>query len=86
MERVVGLQEAVTCGSIIEDIKNEGRQEGIIEGRQEGIIEGRQEGRQEGMVEGSLSVLNKLANDSRYCVDELVEMFDFTAEQILNWK
>ena len=74
MEKVVGLQEAVTCGSIIEDIKNEGRQEGIIEGRQEG------------MVEGSLSVLNKLANDSRYCVDELVEMFDFTAEQILNWK
>ena len=78
MERVVGLQEAVTCGSIIEDIKNEGKQEGIIEGRQEG--------RREGMVEGSLSVLNKLANDSRYCVDELVEMFDFTAEQILNWK
>ena len=86
LEKVVGLQEAVTCGSIIEDIKNEGKQEGIIEGRQEGIIEGRQEGRQEGMVEGSLSVLNKLANDSRYCVDELVEMFDFTAEQILNWK
>ena len=74
LEKVVGLQEAVTCGSIIEDIKNEGRQEGIIEGRQEG------------MVEGSLSVLNKLANDSRYCVDELVEMFDFTAEQILNGK
>ena len=74
MEMVVRLQEAVTCGSIIEDIKNEGRQEGIIEGRQEGIIE------------GSLRVLNKLAYDSRYCVDELVEMFDFTAEQILNWK
>ena len=84
------MQEAVTCGSIIEDIKNEGRQEGIIEGRQEGIIEGRQEGiiegRQEGIIEGSLRVLNKLAYDSRYCVDELVEMFDFTAEQILNWK
>ena len=78
LEKVVGLQEAVTCGSIIEDIKNEGRQEG----RQEGIIEGRQEG----IMEGSLRVLNKLAYDSRYCVDELVEMFDFTAEQILNWK
>ncbi len=29
---MVGLKKAVTCGSIIEDIKNEGRAEGIAEG------------------------------------------------------
>ena len=28
---MVGLKKAVTCGSIIEDIKNEGRAEGRVE-------------------------------------------------------
>ena len=35
LEEVVGLKKAVTCGSIIEDIKNEGRAEGRAEGRTE---------------------------------------------------
>ena len=31
LEEVVGLKKAVTCGSIIEDIKNDGRAEGRVE-------------------------------------------------------
>ena len=52
LEGVVGLQYSMTCGSIIEDIKKEGRLEGKIEGRQEGFSEGRLEGKIEGRQEG----------------------------------
>ena len=69
---MVGLKKAVTCGSIIEDIKNEGRAEGRAEGR----------------VEASLNILKVLVTDPDFnlSLDLLVEKFGFTPEQILNGK
>ena len=73
---MVGLKKAVTCGSIIEDIKNEGR------------AEARAEGRAEGRVEASLNILKVLVTDPDFnlSLDLLVEKFGFTPEQILNGK
>lgn len=67
---MVGLKQAVTCGSIIQDIKNEGIAEGIAEG--EAI--------------GSLNILNALVSDPDFnlSIDLLVEKFGFSREQILN--
>ena len=69
---MVGLKKALTCGSIIEDIKNEGRAEGRAEGR----------------VEASLNILKVLVTDPDFnlSLDLLVEKFGFTPEQILNGK
>ena len=76
LEEVVGLKKAVTCGSIIEDIKNEGR------------AEARAEGRAEGRVEASLNILKVLVTDPDFNLspDLLVEKFGFTREQIINGK
>ncbi|MBE6504220.1 MAG: hypothetical protein E7Z73_00550 [Methanobrevibacter millerae] len=78
------MKKAVTCGSIIEDIKNEGR----AEGRAEATDEARAEGRAEGRVEASLNILNVLVTDPDFnlSLDLLVEKFGFTPEQILNGK
>ena len=76
LEEVVGLKKAITCGSIIEDIKKEG------EARGEAIGEAR------GEIKGSLSILNTLVTDPDFnlSIDLLVEKFGFTSEQILNGK
>ena len=76
LEEVVGLNKAVTCGSIIENIKKEG--EAIGEARGKAIGEAR----------GSLSILNALVTDPDFdlSIDLLVEKFGFTSEQILNGK
>ena len=90
LEEVVGLKQAVTCGSIIEDIKNEGRAEGMAEGEARGRAEGRAEGEARGRVEGeargSLSILNALITDPDFnlSIDLLVEKFGYTREEILN--
>lgn len=69
------MKKAVTCGSIIEDIKNEG------------IAEGEAKGEARGVIKGSLNILNALVTDSnsRYTVEELADKFGFTSEQILNY-
>ena len=76
LEEVVGLNKAVTCGSIIENIKKEG--EAIGEARGKAIGEAR----------GSLSILNALVTDPDFdlSIDLLVEKFGFTREQIINGK
>jgi len=42
--------------TLAQQLRNEGRQEGLNEGRQEGLNEGRQEGRQEGEREGTVAM------------------------------
>ena len=80
LEEVVGLNKAVTCGSIIENIKKEG--EAIGEARGKAI------GEAIGEARGSLSILNALVTDPDFdlSIDLLVEKFGFTSEQILNGK
>ena len=70
------MNKAVTCGSIIENIKKEG--EAIGEARGKAIGEAR----------GSLSILNALVTDPDFdlSIDLLVEKFGFSREQILNGK
>ena len=84
LEEVVGLNKAVTCGSIIENIKKEG--EAIGEARGKAIGEAR--GKAIGETRGSLSILNALVTDPDFdlSIDLLVEKFGFTSEQILNGK
>ncbi|WP_407421715.1 hypothetical protein [Methanobrevibacter sp.] len=78
------MKKEVTCGSIIEDIKNEGR----AEGRAEVMDEARAEGRAEGRAEARLYILNILATDPDFSlpVDLLVKKFGYTREEILNGK
>ena len=84
LEEMVGLNKAVTCGSIIENIKKEG--EAIGEARGKAIGEAR--GKAIGETRGSLSMLNALVTDPDFdlSIDLLVEKFGFTSEQILNGK
>ena len=74
------MKKEVTCGSIIEDIKNEGR----AEGRAEVMDEARAEGR----AEARLYILNILATNPDFDlpVDLLVKKFGYTREEILNGK
>ncbi len=86
------MKKAVTCGSIIEDIKNEGRAEGraevMDEARAEGRAEVMDEARAEGRAEARLYILNILATDPDFSlpVDLLVKKFGYTREEILNGK
>ena len=88
LEEVVGLNKAVTCGSIIENIKKEGEAIGEAKGKAIGEARGKAIGEAIGEARGSLSILNALVTDPDFdlSIDLLVEKFGFTSEQILNGK
>ena len=82
----------VTCGSIIDSIKQEGFAIGFVEGRARGLakteVVGFQMGIFKGIAEGTLEILNILATDPDFDlpVDLLVKKFGYTREEILNGK
>ena len=71
---------------IMQDLRDEGKAEGMVEGRAEGMVEGRAEGRAEGRVEGkmenSMKIALNLLKMGKLSIDEIARSVDLTPEKV----
>ena len=89
LEEMIGLQKIMKERSpVLDNMKREGRNEGIEIGRKEGLEKGQEIGKNEGLEEGSLRVLREIASDNgnRKSAEELAQKFGYTLEEVLNSK